>query len=453
MSKKFNYEAVTVDKVNKYVSNMIKNPDAYRVMELLSDAKAVQNSPLMKEEDMDTLAMAMDELIVTPTPKEDMAVCKIINHILHKDNLELPNDDSECIEMMIQMIGDTIAENKLGNTTEIAYTAFSDVLQGLCHQDVMSGIDDQDVLETCAFIYFINAAASCTMENMYQEIAASAPKTDAKDEGTKEEKVTEKKEKSSKTEKDTNNDITEEDKKAIEKIKGLTAKYFEDVADAAGFEGDARKEFISNMMTNVDDGFASKIKDAPKTKKETSKPPVVVEQPKTKVPDRPNPDQVVTNIADEMFSFIESKIANMTGCMKDIDNGFLYNAIKESIQEKIDKMNPAEVTGDEVFYSQFTFKYFDEISEYSIKKTLNHTVDEVAKSIDASNLSDTTSKLQVLNGAIKGMPVVSNIDNTCKKFGNDNISMFNAVCDSVKKQGNVNDAKGFGSVLRGLYPF
>ena len=169
MSKKFNYEAVTVDKVNKYVSNMIKNPDAYRVMELLSDAKAVQNSPLMKEEDMDTLAMAMDELIVTPTPKEDMAVCKIINQILHKYNLELPKDDSECIEMMIQMIGDTIAENKLGSTTEIAYTAFSDVLQGLCHQDVMSSIDDQDVLETCAFIYFINAAASCTMENMYQE--------------------------------------------------------------------------------------------------------------------------------------------------------------------------------------------------------------------------------------------------------------------------------------------
>ena len=181
MSKKFNYEAVTVDKVNKYVSNMIKNPDAYRVMELLSDAKAVQNSPLMKEEDMDTLAMAMDELIVTPTPKEDMAVCKIINLILHKYNLELPKDDSECIEMMIQMIGDTIAENKLGNTTEIAYTAFSDVLQGLCHQDVMSGIDDQDVLETCAFICFVNAAVSCTMDNMYEDIAASKPKSNDAD--------------------------------------------------------------------------------------------------------------------------------------------------------------------------------------------------------------------------------------------------------------------------------
>lgn len=388
MSKKFNYEAVTVDKVNKYVSNMIKNPDAYRVMELLSDAKAVQNSPLMKEEDMDTLAMAMDELIVTPTPKEDMAVCKIINHILHKDNLELPNDDSECIEMMIQMIGDTIAENKLGNTTEIAYTAFSDVLQGLCHQDVMSGIDDQDVLETCAFIYFINAAASCTMENMYQEIAASAPKTDAKDEATKEEK----KEKSSKTEKDANKDITEEDKKAIDKIKELTAKYFEDVADTAGFEGEAREEFINNMMKNVNDGFASKFTDVSTKKRYTEK--IVLRE------DIPVRSQIVTNITDNMFNLIDSKLETMViGCTDDIDKGLLYNNIKRCVQEKIDSIPGSAMTGDSKFYEEFESKYLNDITNLSIKLTLGDTAKLVTEKLNSDNLKEISKKLTILANA------------------------------------------------------
>lgn len=408
MSKKFNYEAVTVDKVNKYVSKMIKNPDAYRVMELLSDTKAVKNSPLMKEEDMDTLAMAMDELIVTPTPKEDMAVCKIINHILHKYNLELPNDDSECIEMMIQMIGDTIAENKLGSTTEIAYTAFSDVLQGLCHQDVMSGIDDQDVLETCAFIYFINAAASCTMENMYQEIAASAPKTDAKDESTKEEK----KEKSSKPEKDANKDITEEDKKAIEKIKELTAKYFEDVADTAGFEGDKREEFLNNMIADLDNGFATKFLNNTnqEQEKETRQVPIVSEQQKEKksVPKRLTNDEIAVQLTDQLYEFAHSKLIGVTLCIDEsYDSGaYLQNKITGYFLEELNKMSQDEVVGDSKFILDTLEEYANIVTEKSVKDTIDHIATELAKTTNGNNMGEVSEKLAILNNAKKkGMTI------------------------------------------------
>lgn len=403
MSKKFNYEAVTVDKVNKYVSNMIKNPDAYRVMELLSDAKAVQNSPLMKEEDMDTLAMAMDELIVTPTPKEDMAVCKIINLILHKYNLELPKDDSECIEMMIQMIGDTIAENKLGSTTEIAYTAFSDVLQGLCHQDVMSSIDDQDVLETCAFIYFINAAASCTMENMYQEIAASAPKTDAKDESTKEEK----KEKSSKTEKDTNNDITEEDKKAIDKIKEITVKYFEDVADIAGFKGDKREEFLNNMIADLDNGFATKFLNNTnqEQEKETRQVPIVSEQQKEKksVPKRLTNDEIAVQLTDQLYEFAHSKLIGVTLCIDEsYDSGaYLQNKITGYFLEELNKMPQDEVVGDSKFILDTLEEYANIVTEKSVKDTIDHIATELAKTTNGNNMGEVSEKLAILDNAKK----------------------------------------------------
>ena len=430
MSKKFNYSTVTVDRVNKYVSHMIKNPNAYRVMDLLSNRDAIKKSPILNEEDMNYIEIVLDELDTTTTPKENMAICKIVNHALY--NMDLPDDDGECIEEALQVIGDTIAENKMGDTTDIAYTAFSDILQGFGRLDVLEDAD-KDVLQVCAFVGLVNAAVETSMDNMYADIAASSSK-DA-DKENKQEKTVEE-EKSS----DTQQEDSDEYQDAFDKIKDLTKKYFEGIADIAGYNGEDREEFLKNICAEAEKNFASSFnkamneKESAKTNTDADKTTGKTSESETKhfgnkeskkkkfvkkdvagantsstKPDTESYrkeyncseyDQIVTNIADEMLPFVKSKIQNLTGCMEDIDIAYLYVEIAKAVQEIIDAIPVDKLDVNNMFYKKFMIKHMDDVSQKAINATLKHTFDEISKGMETGDIRKAGEKIQSISRAL-----------------------------------------------------
>lgn len=438
MSKKFNYSTVTVDRVNKYVSHMIKNPNAYRVMDLLSNRDAIKKSPILNEEDMIYIEMVLDELDTTTTPKENMAICKIVNHALY--NMDLPDDDGECIEEALQVIGDTIAENKMGDTTDIAYNAFSDILQGFGRLDVL-GDADKDVLQVCAFVGLVNAAVETSMDNMYADIAASSTK-DANKESKQEDTVEE--EKKTETKKEESSDTKQEDsdeyQDAYDKIKDLTKKYFEGIADIAGYTGKDREEFLKTICGEAEKNFASSFNkamngkesantntDSDKTTRKTSesetkhfgdkeskkkkfvKKDVVGSGTSTTKRDAESHkreydcseyDQIVTNIADEMLPFVKSKIQNLTGCMKDIDIAYLYVEIAKAVQEIVDAIPADKLVVNNMFYKKFMLKHMDDVSQKAINATLKHTFSEISEGMETGDIRKAGEKLQSIGRAL-----------------------------------------------------